>query len=842
MAMSNPYGAAKQVKRNLGSKNGQQRKKAISPTMLFGLLFFVVIGIYATVVAWFSSATSSPLHNAPAANDIRRRNSITTSDSNANNINDIPPQKLQEEEESPPQDQQEQNGNNGVESAEEKGLKALQQIVKQEKRQPIVKRFRPKPKGDGIKPQALVAGSSNNQEEQPQDQDEVHPDPEHIMKAFVEPIRFEDWEVKPLPLRTSTTAKKHLLEEIAFPKVNSCKRLPERWPADEYPDQDTFLPWIHDVFPTDDGKFIQIVAQNRRRCHTGTTEEELRILVKTQPSVALFQHVPVKRITDTNGNPRYQLCPHEDADPDGVATRFICRFKPTMEETLSVFNFDYDWAAFRKKQRHTFKFDDGGIKSVHTSQLIFKCPVPEGLQESIKSGDAVQNDFATIFMDLIPIRTPPRYGAPNMFFQPRYNESLVVDKAERFDADMEWGKDHILPKIEDSGRWENIPICRTSLKEYYPDNDDNNDNNKKLAVPGKPDKKHRLVSCIWGAAGYSTRGNRFAINDGQRRLLEWIHFNKMLGFDHFYLYDNSYAFSNEITLKPIADLFPGEVTYIKWPFQICNNNPNNVDSPGERSSQYAAESSCRLRFGPHVEWIGQYDIDEYIVPMGSYTSILPILDNLDKEGKKIISFGSWRSWPRRDFIAEPEPIDDPQACGKREQCFNLQVPLKHTMLQAYNCDRQSGPKKKVMPAEKQIYKPEYVRQHFIHYSSVTALSELSKSEFEKAGYNWQRTRAFPDPLSRFGDELHEATMLHTKAVATPDTTGWLKSCMDKYNGHFMCRIGVPFPDDYDEKKHGTADETNWAYNCYPNKRIDGYWAPLLEEAINKEHGHMFQQQ
>jgi hypothetical protein len=281
------------------------------------------------------------------------------------------------------------------------------------------------------------------------------------------------------------------------------------------------------------------------------------------------------------------------------------------------------------------------------------CPVPESLVEKVKSGETVKNDWATLFVDLIPIRTPPRYGKPNQFLQPRYNESLP-DPEERFDVTKEWGDKHVLPKIEDSGRWENIPICRPSLQEFYDEKEKDSTavtvvkNNRS---PDNPPKKHRLAACIWASAGYATRGNRFAINDGQRRLLEWIHMNRMTGFEHFYLYDNSYAFSNEITLKPIADLFPGEVTYIKWPFNVCNNNPNNVDSPGERSSQYAAESSCRLRFGPHVEWMGQFDIDEYLVPVGSYTSMLPILDKLEEEGKKIISFGSWRAWPRRDFIA-----------------------------------------------------------------------------------------------------------------------------------------------------------------------------------------------
>ena len=120
-----------------------------------------------------------------------------------------------------------------------------------------------------------------------------------------------------------------------------------------------------------------------------------------------------------------------------------------------------------------------------------------------------------------------------------------------------------------------------------------------------PIKKHRLISCIWASAGYATRGNRFAINDGQRRLLEWITYNKLTGVEHFYLYDNSDAFPTDISLKFIADMFPDHVTIINWPSKICNNNQNNVDNPGERSSQYAAEASCRLRFGPHTDWITQ---------------------------------------------------------------------------------------------------------------------------------------------------------------------------------------------------------------------------------------------
>ena len=482
-----------------------------------------------------------------------------------------------------------------------------------------------------------------------------HPDPSHVLKAFLEPIDFKDWESKPLPNRSTATADQ--LEEISFPRLNSCSKIPEMIPADQYPDHDPFLPWIHDVFPTHDGKFIQFVAQNRRRCHTGTTESEKKLLHLTQPNIALFQHVPIKRLKTADGNEtRYRLSSHEQADPDGIATRFICRFKPSMQETLSVYNFDYDYAEHRKRVKHTFQYNDGGILSVRLSQFIFRCPVPANLVDVVKSGESLKNDWATIFVDLVPVRTPPRYGLANEFLQPRYSDRLPDKAEDRFDAHVEWGSDHVLPRIKDSGRWENIPVCQPSLKAYYPSNDTVEQPAKRIDASNEIDggekilTNHRLVACMWASAGYSTRGNRFAINDGQRRMLEWIHFNKLLGFEHFYLYDNSYAFSDKVTLKPIADMFPDEITYIKWPFQVCNNNPNNVDSPGERSSQYAAESSCRLRFGPHVQWIGQFDIDEYIIPMDHYTSILPILDKLDSEGKKILSFGSWRAWPKRDYI------------------------------------------------------------------------------------------------------------------------------------------------------------------------------------------------
>jgi hypothetical protein len=106
-------------------------------------------------------------------------------------------------------------------------------------------------------------------------------------------------------------------------------------------------------------------------------------------------------------------------------------------------------------------------------------------------------------------------------------------------------------------------------------------------------------------------------------------------------------------------------------------------------------------------------------------------------------------------------------CGKNERCFQLRIPMNYTMLQAYNCDRQKpGEKVKQMPAEKQIYRPSYVLHHFIHYSTVTVTSNMNQDDVKKAGRKWNAWTAFPDQLSRFGDERNEGKKKQVLSCST----------------------------------------------------------------------------
>ena len=205
-----------------------------------------------------------------------------------------------------------------------------------------------------------------------------------------------------------------------------------------------------------------------------------------------------------------------------------------------------------------------------------------------------------------------------------------------FDPIKAFGKAPEIPKISDSGRWQNIPICKPPQQQMQP-------------------KRNDLIACLWASASYTTRGSRDIVGDGERRLKEWIAFHKMVGVDHFYVYDNTLAHQEKEdgfrnTLKPITDMFPNDVTWINWPYKVCNNMKPKSWNPGERSSQYAAEASCRLRYGNSTTWLASIDSDEYLIPTGDHENLKSMLRDADLSGANILSFKSTRAYPRLELM------------------------------------------------------------------------------------------------------------------------------------------------------------------------------------------------
>ena len=460
-----------------------------------------------------------------------------------------------------------------------------------------------------------------------QDKDKDKPRP--ILTAFLEAPDTLLGDQTPIPPRNTTSAK---LKKVEFPRVQESSRLFETFPIDDYPTEDPFLPWIHDYFPTSDGSQVKFVAQNRRRCNTGEGNEKAMIF--WEPQMALMQPIPVVQDgPDGARKPIRIASSYEEATTK--ETRFICRFHTLYNDkeytTLSEFKFNYEYISWRKNKSSLFEKQGKDVTQFWTSQLLFHCPVPEELQDLVASGDHVVDDMSRVFLDLIPIRTPARYA--QFIFTKDHVGPQELQSAPIYDLMAHFGKGHYLPPIEDSGRWANLPIGQSPVS--IESSDDT--------------KQHQLVACTWTAASYTRRGDAVKLGDTEARLREWIAFHQMVGFDHIYVYDNSAGDGNP--LQTVTDEFAdtNSVQYHRWPCQVCNNNRPAHKNPGERSSQYAAEASCRERYGSTAEWMAFIDSDEYLVPMRNDTWG-PILTDFAEKDISILGMRSSRAKPRHELM------------------------------------------------------------------------------------------------------------------------------------------------------------------------------------------------
>lgn len=695
---------------------------------------------------------------------------------------------------------------------------------------------------------------------------------------------------RPLPIRKNP----HLRQITYHHAIQSCRDLPNGWPVDhprevdakfgptvgtlwslyssrdEYAskwcpvDADPFLPWIHDVFANQNGQFIEFVAHNKRRCRTGPSfQNDLQNL---EPQVALMQSVPIKRLTPeevqqqafdderaTSGSlidpraPRYRLSSIEEADEDGKETRFICRFhssydKSFLGETLSVFPYNYEHDNFRKgpktKPMLSRPYKDAKDKhgnganneAVWNAILHFRCPVPSDLQHSVRTGSHIDNnnDIPSIYLDLVPIRTPPR----------ETRDGYCPQVPSTFDPKQEWGDHHILPPVEESGRWSNIPICRPPQPSSLAStaiSSPSSASSLDISLESTKTRPQYLIGCLWASAAFSTRGADAATDTStSHRLLEWLAYHLFIAkFDHVYVYDNTDpALGN--SLQPVLDLFDNNVTRIPWKHRVCNNNrPMHVNA-GERSSQYAAEASCRIRYGPLTEWIAQLDTDEYLIPASNWTDIRTWLQEADKQSPKtrIHSFFQTRALPNVAFM---DPLADTNEDDCRRDSSCLAKRSNVTFLQAYDCKRTPLPKPYFgWRAKKQIYDPRFVLDHFVHYSTVTArLLEAPK----------ERSPPFNagPPYERRSDELTEAFMLHTKTTYPAATKRWKNQCrkVDE-DGLKNCPVGIAHDlaglggviegHEY-ELTDKLLSKEGFAKNCYPHARIQHDLAGQLEELL-----------
>jgi len=295
----------------------------------------------------------------------------------------------------------------------------------------------------------------------------------------------------------------------------------------------------------------------------------------------------------------------------------------------------------------------------------------------------------------------------------------------------------------------------------------------------------------------------------------------MVGVDHVFVYDNSGAHTNETSLAPVLDRYPpSKVTRIDWPTVPCNNNIPAHDNTGERSSQYAAENSCRTRFAPYTEWIASIDSDEYLIPMGQHESLKEVVREADKKGTNILQFRSTRAKLRED-CSEKDGIG-------RKKIQDL------TFLESYNCDSSPIPKPDWADrARKQLYRADHVLLHFVHYSTVTKNTIKSYRETIKQGERWWSVASEGALSQKTINEEQEAMMLHTKTSDKDLTKNWISRCRFDFKKKWRgCFVGFPHPGN--TLVEGAHREDGMEYNCFPVKRLTEHWIPKLKQILSEK--------
>lgn len=183
-------------------------------------------------------------------------------------------------------------------------------------------------------------------------------------------------------------------------------------------------------------------------------------------------------------------------------------------------------------------------------------------------------------------------------------------------------------------------------------------------------------------------------------------------------------------------------------------------------------------------------------------------------------------------------------------CLDTHLPTNKTFLEVYNCNNEKPPRKNLMPAEKAIYRPDFVRLFFVHYATITVYSQTGKPEAISKGEAWS-PRARMNKRARFVDEATEGTMLHTKALVSKETRMYNKTLFENPS---RSNIGVEWPPGIDENSNTTDPQfvktidikgktyeavmvdingQNYFPNCYPVPNVDEKWVPILEAAVQK---------
>ncbi len=132
-------------------------------------------------------------------------------------------------------------------------------------------------------------------------------------------------------------------------------------------------------------------------------------------------------------------------------------------------------------------------------------------------------------------------------------------------------------------------------------------------------------------------------------LIEWLEFHKLMGVEHFILYDNGLEKSSAVLLKPYIK--EGTVTHIPFPDISGLRDGRHADT---LSIQQMAYADFVKRFSHHFKYVLQLDIDEFLFPK-SHNSITEVLNKFNDSKLSRIEI-NWTNFGDSGHLTKPSGL------------------------------------------------------------------------------------------------------------------------------------------------------------------------------------------
>lgn len=139
----------------------------------------------------------------------------------------------------------------------------------------------------------------------------------------------------------------------------------------------------------------------------------------------------------------------------------------------------------------------------------------------------------------------------------------------------------------------------------------------KAAVSAAKAAAYKLMMNLLPASAGGTRKYRVSFctifKNEAPYLREWIEFHKVVGVDHFYMYNNNSEDDYLSVLQPYIQ--SGDVTLVPWPYN---------------QAQMECYKDCIQNFSKETQWLGFIDLDEFVTPKSTediYSFLKPFEKN-----------------------------------------------------------------------------------------------------------------------------------------------------------------------------------------------------------------------